>query len=322
MTGTLICITSCNRLAEVKKYILPYIQFVNENENFNFLLSLDGTNEDYIKFCKKFEIPLIYSDEREGVGMSKNRVLSQFPNFDHYFFIDDDVELYNSKIFDIHVKFGDYSVQFYHMSSTPLKTIEHSEYLEGHKLLYSHIGGGYFNYFHKNGIKTVGGWHSKFAKYKRYGHTEHSYRFKNAGLSSYPFTVISECINDLILHDPVHVTNPITNGELTENELFIEEQILINEKLKYFPVQTISAFYFNGFDLNYNNEVSTFLKKNKKKYPLIKGTERLKCFSSYYFFKHRIETSLFFKMWYFCIAALFNPLNPEIKHSVKTKFKH
>jgi len=316
--GTLITITSCNRIKEVQKYILDYINFCNNNEGFSFLLSLDGNNTEYFKFCDQFEIPLLYSDEREGVGLSKNRVLKRFPNFEHYFFIDDDIEIYNSKLFKQHVDLGNSSSEFYHMSSTEIRILEAEKNINETKILFSNIGGGYFNYFNKKGLDKIGGWHTDFAKYKRYGHTEHSHRFKNAGIKEYPFTVLSECISDLIVHNPGHVTESI-GQENEDTELFIEEQQLIDQKLTFFPITTLSEYRFNGFELNYNSKVAEFLTENRRKYPLIKGQERLKCFSSYYFFLSKIKQSRLSKIWYFCLAFVCHPFNPEIKHVIKTK---
>lgn len=319
MSKALICITTCNRLSEVKKYILPYISFVNSNDEFDFVLSLDGQQEDYVSFCNQFKIPLIYSEEREGVGISKNRVLKKFPDYQHYFFIDDDVELLNSKIFTSHVTLGSQSDEFNHMSSTNLFVVSDKAEIHGIPLIYGMIGGGYFNYFNKKGIDKVGGWHTLFAKYKRYGHTEHSYRFLNIGDSKFPFTIISNCINDLIIHNPSHVTEAVENASSNETELFVEEQQLIDQKLTFFPITTLSEYRFNGFELNYNSKVAEFLTENRRKYPLIKGQERLKCFSSYYFFLSKIKQSRFSKIWYFCLAFVCHPFNPEIKHVIKTK---
>lgn len=315
---SLITITSCNRLKEIKKYIFSYIEFCNKNQHFQFLISLDGQNKEYEEFCSKYKIPLLYSEKREGVGISKNRVIKEFPDFEHYFFIDDDIELYDSKLFDLHVKFGNTSSEFHHMSSTDVHFLEMRREFLGFTFLYSNKGGGYFNYFNRSGLEKVGGWHSDFAKYKRYGHTEHSYRFKNAGITKYPFTIIEDCINDLIVHNPGHVTESV-GDENPITELFHEEQHLIDKKLAYFPVTTLSKYYFNGFDMNYNETVAQFLLRHNRKYPLIGGKERLKCFSAFYFFLSQQKNSGILKIWYFCLAFVCNPLNPEIKHLVKKK---
>lgn len=322
MEKVLICITTCNRLSEVKKYILPYIEFVNKEKNYSFLLALDGNNIDYTKFCENFQIPLIHSELREGVGISKNRVLSKFPNFDHYFFIDDDVELFDSQIFSTHISIAKSATpQYHHLSSTKFYEQLGSSEVNGNKLLHGARGGGYFNYFTNFGLKKVGGWHTEFAKYKRYGHTEHTYRYCNAGLAKYPFTVIEKCILQVIVHNPDHVT-PVDEFEVSKSdELFIEEKKLIQSKLEYFPVSTISPFHYNGFDMCYNRTVADFLKVNKRKYPLIKGRKRLRCLSSYYFFMAVVSKNSFYKLYCFCNALLLYPLNPEIKHSIKSKLK-
>jgi hypothetical protein len=41
--------------------------------------------------------------------------------------------------------------------------------------------------------ETVGGWHPSFARYRRWGHTEHSCRFVRAGLAPPPFNVAERC---------------------------------------------------------------------------------------------------------------------------------
>ena len=319
MNTALICITTCNRLSEVKKYILPYISFVNSSKNFDFVLALDGTQQEYLAFCSEFSIPLIHSKEREGVGLSKNRVITQFPDYDHYFFIDDDVELLNSSIFESHISLGIKSDEFFHMSSTKLFIIKEKAIKFGTPIIYGNIGGGYFNYFNRKGIEKIGGWHTVFAKYKRYGHTEHSYRFLNAGLSKYPFTIIEDCINKLIIHNPAHVTDPIVGQESVDTELFIEEQKIIDQKLNYFPINTISEYHFNNYDMKFNEKINDFLKENKKKYPMVKGTNRMKCLSSYYLFLGNLKPNMILKIWYFCVGLMYYPLNPEIKHRIKTK---
>lgn len=320
MNRALICITTCNRLSELKKYVIPYIAFSNSSQSFDFVLSVDGDNKEYIDFCRELEIPMVYSDQREGVGISKNRILTQFPKYDHYFFIDDDVELLDAQIFNAHIDIGNKSTEFYHMSSTNLFNIKETAYIHGTNMIYGMIGGGYFNYFNRKGLEKVGGWHSNFAKYKRYGHTEHSYRFLNIGFSKYPFTIILDQVNNVIVHNPEHVTSPIHNQESQETELFTEEQRLIDERLTYFPITTISNFHFNEFNMEFNEKVAAFIAQNPKKYPLTKGFERMKCLSSHSIFLSKVTSNVVLKTWYFCIGLMYYPLNPEIKHLIKTKF--
>ena len=316
--SVLITITSCNRLTEIKKYIFPYINFVNKNDGFSFLLALDGHNLEYIEFCYEYNIPLLYSEEREGVGLSKNRILEHFPNFDHYFFIDDDVELIDDSIFSKHIELGKSHSEFYHLSTTNLFNIEETSEKNNLTLIYGFEGGGYFNYFNKKGLDSVGGWHTNFATYRRYGHTEHSYRFYTNGFTKYPFTIIKDCINMLLLHNPEHVTEPI---EGIEQDLFPEEKKLIEQKIKFFPITTLSNYQFNNFDIYYNEKVDDFLKLNKQNYPLIHGITKFRCLSDLYFFKFLQTNNNGKKFLYFGCALFLSPLNPEIKHWIKIKLK-
>ena len=316
--STLICITSCNRLGEIKKYILPYIDFVNRNEGFHFLLALDGNDKGYIDFCTEFGIPLLYSQEQEGVGISKNRVLKQFPDFEHYFFIDDDVELVDDKIFQLHIELAKKSEKpYHHLSSTRIVDLSATSKVDGYLMNHSYRGGGYFNYFTKFGLGQVGGWHTEFAHWKRYGHTEHSTRFVNAGLSEYAFNSIEDSIKMIIIHDPKHVTIPIGNHD--ENEFSEPEQKILSQKLKHFEIKTISSFTFNGYITHYIEKVDSFLKNNSKKYPFLKGKERRKAKSAYYFFLFQINRSFFKRVLFLSLSLIYNLKNMSTKHWLKSK---
>ena len=315
MESTLITITTCNRLQEVKKYVWDYISFCNSNANFNFLLAQDGNLEEYSNFCNEYEIPMIFSDEREGVGLSKNRVLTQFPDFDHYFFLDDDVELYDSNVFQLVINTAK-ALSLDHMCITPFGKPSKSFIHEGKHIEFGNKGGGYFNYFTGSGLKKVGGWHDEFAKWRRYGHTEHSVRYVNAGLAEYGFNSIKEAVNMVILHDPGHVTTPLDSHD--ENEFSEPEQKILNQKLSFYPVNTISQYHFNGFSVSNNKKVENFLKSNTRNYPLLSGKERRHAKSDYYFFL--FTQSYWFKaIYYFCLAFVFNFKSVNIKHWIVTK---
>ena len=87
MKKSLICITTCNRVSAIKAVIWDYINFCKKNDSFDFLISLDGDDKETVRYCEKHNIPLVYSKVREGVGLSKNRVLKTYSEFDYYFFI-------------------------------------------------------------------------------------------------------------------------------------------------------------------------------------------------------------------------------------------
>lgn len=315
---SLITITSCNRIDEVKKYILPYIDFCNRNTDFDFLLALDGNNQEYIDFCCKFEIPLLYSDKQEGVGLSKNRVLTKFHNYDYYFFIDDDVELLNGKVFGDNIEFSKKN-NIPHLSGLTFGEKSKEIMIDNQNVIYGFKAGGYFNFFDANYLKKVGGWHTCFAKYKRYGHSEHSYRFYINNFQKNPFICIESTIKNFILHNPPHVTSE-SKAPYFEHFHFEEEE-LIHKKISFFPIQTISKFYFIENNMSLNNAVIVFLDKNNKKYPLIKGIQRNICYSDFYFFKFYSSKNYIVKFFYLFLSFINNPINNQIKHLIKNFIK-
>jgi len=317
---TLICITSCNRLNEVKKFIFSYVDFCNKNQGFDFLLAHDGTDHEYLEFCKNYEIPMLYSDEREGVGVSKNRVLKFFPDYDYYFFIDDDVELLNGKIFSEFITISQLTGNHHLTCNTPRRLIETVK-IKNYTLHFAKFGGAYFNFFTGEGLRKVGGWHTRFAEFKRYGHTEHTYRFFNAGLNEAPFIAVEELKKYIILFNPPHVSNP--EIEHAENQLIDAENLIMKQQLKYFPVETLSDFYFNGYTESFNHAVHNFLQTQTKHYPCTFGKERRMSLAEYYFEKSLREQKTIKKLTYLVCSVLKNPFNIPLKHFIKSRlFKH
>jgi hypothetical protein len=316
--SSLICITSCNRINEVKKFIFPFIDFCNKHDEFDFLLSLDGNIEEYKSFCDKFKIPLLYSEEREGVGLSKNRVLSKFPNYDYYFFIEDDVELIDCSVFHNCINFSS-SMNIPHVSFLVFGDSMINESKNGWQYKKGFKSGGVFNFFDAKALFKVGGWHTCFAKYKRFGHSEHSYRFYNNGFQEYPFYALNSFAKCLISHDPPHVTK--IEDEEYAGHYHSSEKNLIESKLLYYPIQIISPFFFNGYGMHYNNTVADFLQTNKKKYPLTHGKERRIALSEYYFELFKIKSNWVHKIFYIFLSMINKPFCTPMKHYIKTKLK-
>jgi glycosyltransferase involved in cell wall biosynthesis len=319
----LISITSCNRLSEVKRYILPYIGYVQTCDNCDFLLALDGSNDDYRQFCDDYEIPLLYSEEREGVGLSKNRVIERFPDYDTYFFLDDDVELYDPSIFEDHTTFAAANTGYHHLSSTELWHILRKDNMNGVKVLFGNKGGGYFNFFTKKGLETVGGWHTDFAQWKRYGHTEHSYRFVNAHLQEYPFVVLADSIGKVIIHSPDHVSEPISDLVDPVDELFLHEKELIEKKITYFPVQTLSPYRFNGYNMSQpgNQKLVEIIESNDR-YALLENA-KVKRHAKAAFKMHELNQSTSFlqKIKLLLEIVFLAPSNNAFKHWIKQNLR-
>jgi hypothetical protein len=311
MGNSLVAINTCNRLYEVKKNIVSFIQFCAQTSDFDFVLSLDGTNKDYIAFCEKYKIPLLFSEEREGVGLSKNRVLKQFPDYECYFFIEDDIELIDYSIFKL-IQNASKITGIPHFCNNHLKSEVKRERITklNKTITFSMTGGAQFCFFTKTGIEKVGGWHTAFAKYKRFGHTEHTYRFMYSMQQESPFAFIEGLTEScLIINTPPPVTN--IKIETNENELIPEEQVMIDSKQTYFPITTLSKFYFNGFDVSIPHLHPDLL---KGRYALLKGKEKIKAWGNFYFHKYKISKNPL----YFLLALLLYANNNLLKHYVKT----
>lgn len=313
--SSLIIITTCNRLDVVKKFIWDYISFTNDTNDFDFLLSLDGEDEEYKAFCDKYNIPLIYSNDREGVGLSKNRVLELFPDYEYYFFIEDDVELINKSIFlklrDLHSESG-----FHHFCSNHNRKETQTLTFQSGKLSLSVSGGAQFASYTNFGLKKVGGFNTLFAKYKRYGHTEHSYRFMFANLQPAPFIFpVNSMGVDFLVHDPPQVTKTQEGIKINHNELIQEEQDIIDAKTTYFELSTISKYFFNNKARSY---IDLPVEIRKNKYPMLKGLKKRKALAEHYALK--LENATFMNRIVFFIYSVFiYPNNNPLKHFIKTK---
>jgi len=246
---TLVCINTCNRSDQLMGYVFDFIKYCRNKKDYDFIVSLDGKDEDTINFCEKYKIPLIYSEKREGVGISKNRVLEKFNDYDYYFFLEDDVELLNGEIFEKHIDVAN-RCGFYHISLDERWRFignEDTKECGREKINYYDYGSASFNFFTKEGIEIVGGFHEEFAKYKRFGHTEHTYRYVNVKLHDRAFMVLENCFEGYCnWHNPPSVTDP-KQFKLTKNRLATIEQDVIDKKLSNFPIKTLSKYYFNEY---------------------------------------------------------------------------
>jgi len=241
---TLITINTYKSVSLIRTFAWDYILFTRTNPDYDFVVSLDGSDPETIDYCEQYAIPLLYSEENEGVGLSKNRVIESFPDYDYYFFIEDDAELLNPEVFAIHIALSQ-RLNIPHFSlfdSDRIREVQSVREAEGYHIIGALYGGAPVNFFTREGLEKVGGFHTDFAKYKRFGHTEHSYRFYRAGLTDYPFQIIQECIKGYFgWHNPVSRVK--LNVTSSANRLFVGEEELIAQKLTYFPLQTLSSYH-------------------------------------------------------------------------------
>lgn len=243
MAQNLLCITTAARPSALRAFVWDYVAFCKKHSDYDLLVSLDGDDPATFRFCKRHAIPLLYSHEREGVGLSKNRVLASYPEYSNYFFIEDDVQLLDPLIFDMHI-IAAKELDLHHISSGPKERFcnlaGRAETSVG-PVLFFEFGSAAFNFFTRTGIEHVGGFHPMFAKYRRFGHTEHSYRFVWSGLARSAFCAIERCFDSYIrVHDPISVTR--VDVKSTSRRIFVDEQQLIDKGLTHFPITTLSKF--------------------------------------------------------------------------------
>ena len=265
----LICINTYNSVSLIKTFVWDYILFTASSPQYDFVVSLDGSDRDTIEYCEKYAIPLLYSEENEGVGISKNRAIKSFPDYDYYFFIEDDAELLDPKVFDIHIALSEkLNIPHFSLFNTDrIREVQSVREADGYHIIQALYGGAPFNFFTREGLEKVGGFHTEFAKYKRFGHTEHTYRFYNAGLTKYPFQIIEECIGGYIgWHEPVSRIK--LNVDTSENRLFAGEEKLIKERLIYFPLQTLSDYHGKNLE-NVSHTENVKIDENYPKYKKI-----------------------------------------------------
>ncbi|CAA6812581.1 MAG: Unknown protein [uncultured Sulfurovum sp.] len=285
----LICINTYKSPSLLKTFIWDYIEFAKHHEAYDFIVSLDGMDKESIAYCNKYNIPLLYSETNEGVGISKNRVLKEFCEYDNYFFIEDDVELLNADVFDLHLQLSkELNIQHFSLfEERRIRGRKDSLSHGKHNIIQSMYGSAQFNFFTKKGLEIVGGFHTDFAQYKRFGHTEHTYRFVTNGLSEYPFQIVEECLYGYFRwNDPISRVK--LNVEVSSNDLFVGEEVLIESQIKYFPIKTISPYsllHRNNVTSVDNIIVDRDVDFNKKKFYI-----GLKFIETIRYIKFRIKT--------------------------------
>lgn len=106
--NSLVVFTTCERPHLLKKNLKCIKGSLEELEAFDLVASIDGltapANKESLILAKELEVDCIVADESEGVGISKNRVVSLLPEYDFYFFIEDDVEVLDSDLFIKHIE--------------------------------------------------------------------------------------------------------------------------------------------------------------------------------------------------------------------------
>lgn len=317
MYRALICITTCQRAGYLRRYLPHFAKFCAGDPRFSLLVSLDGPDPDTVRFCEEWRVPLVHSEEREGVGISKNRVLERFPDFDYYFFLEDDVELLDGSVFPIHVELSQ-AGGIHHFSLFARRRIRNyteESLVAGRRVVHGYYGSASFNFFTGEGLRKVGGWHPRFAEYRRWGHTEHSYRFFRAGLAPAPFNVVEGLTETCIWHIPPSVTRPNLLPK-DADQIVAPERALIDLELHHVPLQTFSSYSFNEIPFGKVDRLAATLDAGER-YPLVSSSERRHCRSDYRLWQYRSGGSVPGRAAALLGAAWAWPGNPRLRDTVK-----
>lgn len=312
----LVCVTTCERAAYLRRYLPHFAEFCARDPRFSLLVSLDGADEETRRFCEEWRVPLLHSEQREGVGLSKNRVLERFPDFDYYFFVEDDVELVDGSVFPAHVALARTS-GIHHFSLFSRRRIR--DYREadvaGHRVAHGLHGSASFNFFTATGLDQVGGWHPRFAEYRRWGHTEHSYRFYRAGLAPAPFNVAVDLVDTCIWHIPPSVVRPDLLP-VDRDEMSPPERELMDRELRHVPITTLSPYRFNDVLFGELDRLAATLDGDDR-YPLVPSGERRHCHSDYQLWRYRTLTSAPRRLGALLAAAWQWPGNPRLRRTIR-----
>lgn len=316
----LVCVTTCQRPQLLRRYLPHFARFCCQDDRFSLLVALDGDDPATRDFCDSWEIPLLYSDAREGVGLSKNRVLERFPEFDYYFFVEDDVELVDGAVFPAHVELAQ-ATGIHHFSlfeRNGVRGQSAQSVVGGRTVVHGLFGSADFNFFTRAGLTRVGGWHTRFARYRRWGHTEHSYRFSHAGLAPAPFNVAQWLADTCIWHSPPAVTPP-QDIAVDDDQIAAPERELLDHGLVAFPLQTLCPHHTNGVDLESRPERLAATLAASERYPLVGRSERRQCRSDYRLWQSRTADRLVPRALRLLGAVCNWPTNPALRHAVRVR---
>lgn len=308
----LVCVTTCRRLEYLQRCLPHFARLLSDDPRFSILVSLDGTEERYLRFCEEWSVPLVYSDEREGVGLSKNRVLERFPDFDYYFFLDDDAEPVHGWPFPLHVRLA-VETGIHHFSAG-VRRVTGKIRVRDRVVCHGLIGGGQFNFFTAEGLQRVGGWHTDFARYRRWGHTEHSHRFPRVGLAPAPFNAVMGLGDAFIWHSPVPVTK-VPDAKMTEDELAAPELEVMARELDHFPVTTLSPHHFNGEPFGALGPMAGAVEEAGR-YPLLQGRTRRQARADYHLWQG-MRSGPVSRLGWLALSAAEWPSNPMLRHRLK-----
>jgi len=239
--NTLVAFTTCARPKLIRKNLSCLIHCLQGLRGFDLVVAIDGLsvtgNKETLSLVQKMGVDCIVANEPEGVGISKNRVLSLLGGYDYYFFIEDDVEVLSSDLFNRHIE-AYLKTGIHHFSlHEPARLLNERKLTilrSGEIIRHTQFGSAQVNFFTQTALTKVGGWHARFGELRRGGHTEHSYRVCNAELCPAPFNYIDTLTHCCSWHNPASVVSARAYT-IAPNRLLEIENDLIAQKLRKQP---------------------------------------------------------------------------------------
>ena len=241
VTRSLVALTTCARPSLIAKNLMCLKTCLKKLPGFELVVVIDGLsvagNMETMSIALGIGVDCIVADEAEGVGIAKNRVMSLFGDYDYYFFIEDDVEVLSPDLFTGHIEVY-LQTGIHHFSLHEPARLQYegtpTRLAGGEIIRHARFGSAQVNFFTRKALAKVGGWHRQFGELRRGGHTEHSYRVYNAGLSLAPFNYINKLIDTCCWHNPSSIVS-VTGHKIATNRLFSIENELISQKLGWQP---------------------------------------------------------------------------------------
>jgi hypothetical protein len=319
--SALVTFTTSNRVAFVKRCLPWLARACASDGRLALLVALDGDDPGTRAFCRQWDVPLLYSDAREGVGLSKNRVVQHFPDYDYYFFLEDDIEILDGALFARHVELMQ-AAGIHHMALFGREegrgALSETTVL-GERIVSFAYGSAELNVFTRTGLERVGGWHPMFAQYKRWGHTEHSYRFPRSELAPAPFNVAVSLADTCIRHRPPSVTPGAGLAPVDDDHIALPERELMRQELRYVPLETIAPYYAENRAPGQLPELARLVGSGTGRYPLLEGAERRQATADYLVWRSENETTGLRSGGTLLFAGAICPSNLAVRHVVKMR---
>ena len=93
----------------MREYLVQLVDCVGKINGIDLVVAIDGLsasgNPQSLELALSLGVGCVVADYSEGVGISKNRVITLLGGYDYYFFIDDDVAVRSSRLFSEPGKF-------------------------------------------------------------------------------------------------------------------------------------------------------------------------------------------------------------------------